>query len=181
MPEKITIDKSGANTAAIEGMRADSGAAIELRQSKYLNNIVEQDHQAIKRIVRPLMGFKSFRCARIILAGIETMHISRTGSSAALMPKLRPQHPSSTRWRFDPRPSRRLRRPKHVRRRTGHRLKAWESRRLLELIAAIAAGKLMMLGRYLLDVQHVEVCEPPRVDHDTIQVRAAVRAGLTHI
>ena len=51
------IDKSGANTAAIEGMRADSGADIELRQSKYLNNIVEQDHRAIKRIARPMMGF----------------------------------------------------------------------------------------------------------------------------
>ena len=44
LPEKITIDKSGANTAAIEGLRANSGADIELRQSKYLNIIVEQDH-----------------------------------------------------------------------------------------------------------------------------------------
>ena len=43
VPEKITIDKSGANGAAIAGLRADSGADIELRQSKYLNNIVEQD------------------------------------------------------------------------------------------------------------------------------------------
>ena len=75
VPEKITIDKSGANTAAIEGMRADSGADIELRQSKYLNNIVEQDHRAIKRIVRPMLGFKSFRCASILIAGIETMHM----------------------------------------------------------------------------------------------------------
>ena len=79
VPEKITIDKSGANTAAIEEMRADSGADIELRQSKYLNNIVEQDHRAIKRIVRPMMGFKAFRCARIILAGIETMYIIEKG------------------------------------------------------------------------------------------------------
>ena len=72
VPEKITIDKSGANTAAIEGIRADSGADIELRQSKYLNNLVGQDHRAIKRIVRPMLGFKSFRCASILLAGIET-------------------------------------------------------------------------------------------------------------
>ena len=79
VPEKITIDKSGANTAAIEGMRADSGANIELRQSKYLNNIVEQDHRAIKRIVRPMMGFKSFGCARILIAGIETMHMIKKG------------------------------------------------------------------------------------------------------
>ena len=61
MPEKITIDKSGANRAAIQSMQADSGAPIEMRQSKYLNNIVEQDHRAVKRIVRPMLGFKSFR------------------------------------------------------------------------------------------------------------------------
>jgi transposase-like protein len=79
VPEKITIDKSGANTAAIEGLRADSGADIELRQSKYLNNIVEQDHRAIKRVVRPMMGFKSFWCAANILAGIETMHMIGKG------------------------------------------------------------------------------------------------------
>ena len=79
VPEKITIDKSAANTAAIESIQADSGADIELRQSKYLNNIVEQDHRAIKRIVRPMMGFKSFHCARVILAGIETMHMIKKG------------------------------------------------------------------------------------------------------
>jgi putative transposase len=54
VPEKIAIDKSGANTSAIKGMLADSGATIELRQSKYLNNLVEQDHRAIKQIVRPM-------------------------------------------------------------------------------------------------------------------------------
>jgi putative transposase len=79
VPEKITIDKSGANTAAIEAMRADSGADIDLRHSKYLNNIVEQDHRAIKRNTRPMLGFKSFRCARIVLAGIETMHMIKEG------------------------------------------------------------------------------------------------------
>ena len=79
VPETITIDKSGANTAAIEGIRADSGADIQLRQSKYLNNIVEQDHRAIKRLVRPMLGFKSFRCASILIAGIETMHMIKKG------------------------------------------------------------------------------------------------------
>jgi len=79
IPDKITIDKSGANTAAIEGIRADSGADIEMRQSKYLNNIVEQDHRAIKRIVRPMLGFKSFRCARALIPGIETMHMIKKG------------------------------------------------------------------------------------------------------
>ena len=79
VPETITIDKSGANTAAIEGLRADSGADIGLRQSKYINNLVEQDHRATKRIVRPMLGFKSFHCARAILAGIETMHMIKKG------------------------------------------------------------------------------------------------------
>ena len=51
----------------------------DLRQVKYLNNIVEQDHRAIKRIVRPILGFKSFRCASILLAGIETMHMIKKG------------------------------------------------------------------------------------------------------
>ena len=57
-PESVTIDKSGANTAAVRGLIADTGLDIELRQSKYLNNLVEQDHRAIKRRVRPMMGFK---------------------------------------------------------------------------------------------------------------------------
>ena len=84
VPETITIDKSGADTAAIEGMHADSGADIELRQSKYLNNIVEQDHRAIKRIVRPMLGFKSLRCASILIAGVEIMHMINEGRLAGL-------------------------------------------------------------------------------------------------
>ena len=74
-PEKITIDKSGANTAAIESHNAENEADIEIRQIKYLNNIVEQDHRAIKRLVRPMLGFKSFRSAAVTLAGIELMHM----------------------------------------------------------------------------------------------------------
>jgi transposase-like protein len=62
LPDSITIDKSGANTAAILSIIADTGADIQMRQSKYLNNIVEQDHRAIKRITRPMMGFKNLLC-----------------------------------------------------------------------------------------------------------------------
>ncbi|MDM0110233.1 IS6 family transposase [Variovorax sp. J22R24] len=79
VPEKITIDKSGANTAAILSVNDDAGVAIELRQSKYLNNVVEQDHRAIKRVVRPMLGFKSFRCARVLIAGVELMHMIKKG------------------------------------------------------------------------------------------------------
>jgi transposase-like protein len=57
VPEKITIDKSGPNTVAIESCKADACVDIVLRQNKYLNNIVEQDRRAIKRITRPMLGW----------------------------------------------------------------------------------------------------------------------------
>ncbi|MBU6529071.1 IS6 family transposase (plasmid) [Methylocystis sp. MJC1] len=74
LPEKITIDKSGANAAAIEALKEETSQEIEMRQNKYLNNIVEQD-RAVKRVVRPMLGFKSFRSARTTLQGIELMHM----------------------------------------------------------------------------------------------------------
>ncbi|HEF4774547.1 TPA: IS6 family transposase, partial [Burkholderia multivorans] len=78
-PETITVDRSGSNLAALEALNAERSVPIKVRQNKYLNNIVEQDHRAIKRIIRPMMGFRNFRCARIILAGIEIMHMIRKG------------------------------------------------------------------------------------------------------
>ena len=78
-PAKITIDKSAANNAAIEDYNAEHGGNIEIRQIKYLNNIVEQDHRAIKRKSRPALGFKSFRSAAITLSGVEVMHMIRKG------------------------------------------------------------------------------------------------------
>ena len=84
LPEKITIDKSGANTATIEGIRADSGAAIEMRRSRYLNNWIEQDHRAVKRILRAMLELKNFRCGRALLAGIETMHMIKKGQLDAI-------------------------------------------------------------------------------------------------
>ena len=56
LPEKVTIDKSGANTAALDALKEETGTEIEVRQIKYLNNPVEQDHRAVKRIVRPMLG-----------------------------------------------------------------------------------------------------------------------------
>jgi putative transposase len=61
VPDKITIDMSSVHIAATGGMLADPGADIEMRQRKYLNNIVEQDHRAIKPISRPMLGFETFR------------------------------------------------------------------------------------------------------------------------
>jgi transposase-like protein len=58
VPEKMTLDGSEANEAAIKSYNEAHGTAISIRQVKYFNNIVEQDHRAVKRITRPLLGFK---------------------------------------------------------------------------------------------------------------------------
>lgn len=73
------MDKSGANKAAIDEINAGREIPMVVRQVKYLNNIVEQDHRAIKRVTRPTLNFKSFRSARNVLAGIELMHMIRQG------------------------------------------------------------------------------------------------------
>ncbi|NYZ69941.1 DDE-type integrase/transposase/recombinase, partial [Endozoicomonas sp. SM1973] len=80
-PEKITIDGSAANKAAIETINKEMKTPIIIRQVKYLNNIIEQDHRFIKRITRPMLGFKSFNSARSTLAGIELVHMLRKGQS----------------------------------------------------------------------------------------------------
>jgi len=79
IPEKITIDGSAANEAAIKSYNTEHGTSIEIRKIKYLNNIVEQDHRAVKRLTQPMMGFKSFEAAQSTLAGIELMHMLRKG------------------------------------------------------------------------------------------------------
>jgi len=78
-PETVTIDKSGSNLAALHAVNAECETPIKIRQVKYLNNVVEQDHRAIKRITRSMLGFKDFNCARVILSGIELMHMIKKG------------------------------------------------------------------------------------------------------
>lgn len=80
-PEVLTIDKSGANTAALTTLNTDKPEeeAITIRQSKYLNNLIEQDHRNIKRRIKLMTGFKSFRRAQTLLAGIELLHMIRKG------------------------------------------------------------------------------------------------------
>jgi putative transposase len=75
VPETITIDGSDANEAAIRSYNQEHGTTIAIRQVKYLNNIVEQDHRAVKRITRPMLGFKAFDAAQCTLAGVELMHM----------------------------------------------------------------------------------------------------------
>ncbi len=80
-PEVISIDKSGANTAALARLNADrpDEETTTIRQSKYLIKLIEQDHRNIKRRIRPMLGFQSFRRAQTIQAGIEMHHIVRKG------------------------------------------------------------------------------------------------------
>lgn len=79
LPEKINIDKSGANLSAIQAFNSEYHTDIEIRQVKYLNNIVEQDHRAIKRIIKGMLGFKSFDSASITLNGIEIVRMIKKG------------------------------------------------------------------------------------------------------
>jgi putative transposase len=79
VPETITIDGSDANEAAIKRYNEEHGTNIIIRRVKYLNNVVEQDHRAVKRVTRPMLGFKSFGAAQCTLTGIELMHMLRKG------------------------------------------------------------------------------------------------------
>ncbi|MBG6073785.1 transposase-like protein [Polaromonas sp. CG_9.7] len=63
----------------MDEINARGETPVIVRQVKYLNNIVEQDHRAIKRVTRPMLNFKSFRSAKNVLAGIELMHMIRKG------------------------------------------------------------------------------------------------------
>lgn len=74
IPETITIDGSEANEAAIKRDNEAHGTHIIIRQVKYLNHLVEQDHRAVKRVTRPMLGFKSFNAAQATLVGVERMH-----------------------------------------------------------------------------------------------------------
>ena len=79
VPAKITIDGNEANAAAIRGYNEAHGTAIVIRQVKYWHNVVEQDHRAVKRITRPMVGFKSLDAAQSTLTGIELVHMLRKG------------------------------------------------------------------------------------------------------
>ena len=80
-PEKVTIDKSGSNKAALESFNKDVAKEdeIEVRQIKYLNNIVEQDHRFIKKRTRPTLGFKNFHSAKVTIMGIENIRMIQKG------------------------------------------------------------------------------------------------------
>jgi transposase-like protein len=89
-PERIVIDGSQTNREAIlscdttdrlQDRSRRKLKPIRIRQSAYLNNRIEQDHRAIKRRIRPMLGFKSSNSARVILGGIELVHMMRKGQA----------------------------------------------------------------------------------------------------
>ena len=77
IPREITVDKNPAYPPAIDKLKNDKilPKNVGIRQIKYLNNIIEQDHRSIKRIVNPMLGFQSFRSADKTLKGIEAMNM----------------------------------------------------------------------------------------------------------
>jgi transposase-like protein len=80
-PRVINVDKNIAYPPAIDKLKEYNKLPekTKLRKVKYLNNIVEQDHRHIKRIIRPMMGFKSFKSASKTIQGIEAMNMIRKG------------------------------------------------------------------------------------------------------
>ena len=65
VPEKVAMDKSGANKAAMDKINARGKTPVIVRQVKYLNNIVEQDHRAIKRVTRPMLISSHFEPPKV--------------------------------------------------------------------------------------------------------------------
>ncbi|EXL04857.1 hypothetical protein BG36_09015 [Aquamicrobium defluvii] len=85
-PQRIGIDGSQTNREAIvscdgaDRLRSRSQRdlkPVDIRQNRYLNNRIEQDHRCVKRRVRPMLGFKSFTSAVATLGGIEMVHMMR--------------------------------------------------------------------------------------------------------
>jgi IS6 family transposase len=83
IPRVITLDKNPAYPPAIQELINEKSLTKEtlIRQTRYLNNIVEQDHRFIKKITKPMLGFKSFLTADQTLKGIEALHMIRKGQA----------------------------------------------------------------------------------------------------
>jgi transposase-like protein len=98
VPTKITLDGYAASHRAVADLK-QSGALpkrVKIRSSKYLNNIVEQDHRRVKQRLRPMLGLKSFRTAAVVISGIELAEkikkgqfkVGKLGGRTARMPEI---------------------------------------------------------------------------------------------
>jgi transposase-like protein len=76
VPEKITLDGYAASHVAVAELQEEGllPACLIVRTSKYLNNVIEQDHRRVKQRVRPMLGFNCFAHATITITGIELIH-----------------------------------------------------------------------------------------------------------
>jgi putative transposase len=79
VPETVTIDGSAANATAIRRDNDVHGTTVAIRQVKYFNNTIEQDHRTVKRITRAMLGFKSGEAVPSTLAGVELMPMLKKG------------------------------------------------------------------------------------------------------
>ena len=88
-PKVINTDKNPAYPLAIKKLKSSKklSKSTSLRQIKYLNNIIEQDHRSIKKIIKPMLGFKSFHTARRTLVGIEIINCLRKGQIESIDPR----------------------------------------------------------------------------------------------
>jgi len=84
----INVNKNAAYPKAIDELKEkeELSTKVELRQNKYLNNQIEQDHRFIKRLVKPGMGFGSFNTARRTIKGYEIMNMLRKGQVKEVEP-----------------------------------------------------------------------------------------------
>jgi transposase, IS6 family len=80
-PRVITVDKNAAYPPAFEALQQDSTLpeTCLLRQCKYLNNVMEQEHRFVKRRVNPGLGFGAFHTAQRTIQGYEAIHMIRKG------------------------------------------------------------------------------------------------------
>lgn len=81
IPEKVTVDKIGSNKCTLDYFNEilEKDEQFGIRQVKYLNNIVEQDHRFIKKRTKPMLGFKNFQSAKETISGIENIRIIQKG------------------------------------------------------------------------------------------------------
>jgi Transposase and inactivated derivatives len=81
IPRVITVDKNRADPIAIHELKNENKLYenVEIKQVEYLNNVIEQDHRSIKRIIAPMLGFQDFCSASRILKGIEALNMVKKG------------------------------------------------------------------------------------------------------
>ena len=80
-PVKITLDAYAASHRAVADMkeRGHLPKRVRVRTSKYLNNLIEQDHRRVKQRLRPMLGLKSFKTAAVVIGGIELVEKIKKG------------------------------------------------------------------------------------------------------